>query len=190
MQTKIDKFNRIILGIDTGSLNFGYCILQQDANKYTLHTKGILKLQSISDQIMKNKRIYEFLNELHDTYLFDEIAIEQPVYGKDPQAMLKLGRVLGCCIGFALSKNIPIAEYPPKNVKRMITGNGNAAKQQVAYMLEKILNVELISNSKSYDDTDAIAIALCHIYNISGKPMMSSKKSWDKFLKDNPDRIL
>lgn len=145
-------------------------------------------MQSINDQIEKNKKIFEFLDELLRTYLFDEIAIEQPVYGKDAQAMLKLGRVLGCCVGFAVSHKIPITEYLPKNVKKVITGNGNAAKQQVAYFAARILKTPL--ESKTYDDTDAVAIALCHAFNLSGIPTMSSGRSWSQFIKNNPDRIV
>lgn len=189
MNNITEKHNRIILGIDPGSLNFGYCILQQNGRKYTLITKGILKLQTISDQINKNKKIYEFLSDLHQTYLVDEISIEQPVYGKDAQAMLKLGRVLGCCIGFAISHNLPIMEYPPKTVKRIITGNGNAAKQQVAFMAANILGITYNANTNTFDDMDAAAIALTHAYNLSGIQMTSAKKSWEKFIKENPDRI-
>ena len=189
MQKLINDVNRIVLGIDPGSLNFGYCMLKQNGSNYTLLTRNILKLQKISDQIDKNRKIYDLLTELDDTYKIDEISVEQPVYGKDPQAMLKLGRVLGCCIGFAIAHKLPVIEYPPKNVKRVITGNGNAAKQQVAYMVSKILNIPFSEQSK-YDDTDATAIALCHIFNISGTPVMSAKKSWSQFIKDNPGRVV
>lgn len=180
---------RTILGIDPGTLSFGYSIVRQEDAKYTLLEKTIFQLNKIDDQIEKNKRIYNLLTELKSTYNFDEIAIEQPVFGKDPQSMLKLGRVLGCCIGFAIANNIPICEYSPKNIKKTITGNGNASKQQVAFMVCNILN-EPYSMQSKYDDTDAAAIAMCHAYNVSGTPVMSTKKSWDKFLKDNPDRII
>ena len=189
MITNQNSLNKTILGIDTGTLNFGYCVLRKESAKYTVYTNGILDLHDLEDQIEKNKRIYGFLSSLFETYDIDEMAIEIPVYGKDPQSMLKLGRVLGCCIGFAIAHNCQIWEYPPKNVKKVITGNGNAAKQQVAYMVSKILNIPFVEKSK-YDDMDATAIALCHAYNLSGVPMMSSKKSWDRFIKDNPERIL
>ncbi|MGI6718898.1 MAG: crossover junction endodeoxyribonuclease RuvC [Bacteroidales bacterium] len=190
MHHKFEKFDRIILGIDPGSIKFGYAIIRQDGSKHTLITKGILNLQNINDQVLKNKKIFEFLNDLLDKYLFDEIAIEQPVYGKDPQAMIKLGRVLGCCIAFACSKGISITEYLPKTIKKAVTGNGNASKQQVAFMSSSILKIPVDNISKTYDDTDAIGVALCHAFNISGEPVMSSKKSWSKFIADNPDRIV
>lgn len=190
MHHKYEKYNRRILGIDPGTIKFGYALIKQDGSKYTLITKGILNLQSINDQVLKNKKIFDFLTETLDKYLFDEMAIEQPVYGKDPQAMIKLGRVLGCCIAFACSKDISITEYLPKTIKKSVTGNGNASKQQVAYMVSSILKIPVEANSKTYDDTDAVGVALCHAFNLSGEPVMSSKKSWSKFIADNPDRIV
>ena len=182
--------DRVILGIDPGTLNFGYCVLFQHDRTYQIYTRDIFFMHDKDDdQVTKNKKIYGLLEDLYDTYKFDEVSIEQPVFGKDPQSMLKLGRVLGCCIGFTIAHGIPVFEYLPKNIKKVITGNGNAAKQQVAFMVAKILGFAYEEKSR-YDDSDAAAIALCHAFATSGVCLVDNKKSWDKFIKDNPDRIL
>jgi len=85
-----------------------------------------------------------------------------------------------------LYRNIPIQEYAPKKVKQSVTGNGNASKEQVAKMLQSLLHFKDLS--KIYDATDALAVALCHIYQ--GQKGTVSKKSWKSFLSEHPDRII
>ena len=62
-----------------------------------------------------------------------------------------------------LSKEIPITEYSPKKIKMSITGNGNASKEQVAKMLQSLLNIKELP--KNLDSTDGLAAAVCHFYN-------------------------
>ena len=100
--------------------------------------------------------------------------------------MLKLGRAQGVAMAAVLYRNIPIREYAPKKVKQSVTGNGNASKEQVAKMLQNQFRFKDIP--KMLDATDALAVALCHLYqDKAGTP---GKKSWKSFLSDNPDRII
>ena len=94
----------------------------------------------------------------------------------------------------ALARNIPIVEYSPKKVKQSVTGNGNASKEQVAFMLEKILKMEL--SREFMDATDGIAIAVCHHYHANSpasSDTATSKKTkkggWGAFVSENPDRL-
>jgi len=121
-------------------------------------------------------------------------AIETPVYGKDPLAMLKLGRAQAACILAVVSSGIPVAEYYPKAVKKSITGNGNAAKKQVAYMLGKLLGID--ASSLGEDATDALAVAWCHAMRredpSAGHPLQKQGRghsAWGDFISKNPDRI-
>ena len=115
---------------------------------------------------------------LIDKYHPDEIAIEAPFYGKNVQSMLKLGRAQGMAMAAGLYRNIPIIEYSPKRIKQSITGNGNASKEQVARMLESILNIDLKGNN--LDSTDGLATAMCHFYNRDRhySSNTSNKYSW------------
>jgi crossover junction endodeoxyribonuclease RuvC len=104
--------------------------------------------------------------------------------------MLKLGRAQGVAMAAALAKDINIVEYLPKKVKQSVTGNGNASKEQVAYMLEKLFNQTL--EKKTLDATDALAVAVCHFMHAKTKALTgnnSKKSGWSAFLSENPERL-
>jgi crossover junction endodeoxyribonuclease RuvC len=92
-------------------------------------------------------------------------------------------------IAAAMQAGLSVTEYSPKKVKQSITGNGNADKDQVWKMLQRILQID--EQPKYYDATDALAVALCHHYQTSRAVTTSGKavKSWDDFIKKNPGRI-
>ena len=101
--------------------------------------------------------------------------------------MLKLGRAQGVAMAAGLSREIPITEYLPKKIKMAITGNGNASKEQVAKMLQNLLDLKTLP--KNLDATDGLAAAVCHFYN-SGKVTVGKNYSgWDAFVKQNPKKI-
>lgn len=135
--TKIN--DRIILGIDPGTLVMGYGLIHIKNNTLSLLALGVIKLDKYEEHADRLKKIFERLIGLIEEYHPDELAIEAPFFGKNVQSMLKLGRSQGVAIAAALSKNIPINEYSPKKIKMSITGNGNASKEQVAAMLENLL---------------------------------------------------
>jgi crossover junction endodeoxyribonuclease RuvC len=103
--------------------------------------------------------------------------------------MLKLGRAQGVAIAAAMQAGIGVTEYSPKKVKQSITGNGNADKEQVWKMLQRILNIA--ERPQYFDATDALAVALCHHYQTSSALAGVTKgfKGWDDFIKKNEDRI-
>ena len=103
--------------------------------------------------------------------------------------MLKLGRAQGVAIAAAIQGNLEVTEYSPKKVKQSITGNGNASKEQVWYMLQKVLNIA--EKPEYFDATDALAVALCHHYQLTS-PIFSNKKNlkgWEDFIIKNPDKV-
>jgi crossover junction endodeoxyribonuclease RuvC len=104
--------------------------------------------------------------------------------------MLKLGRAQGVAIAAAMQAGLDVTEYSPKKVKQSITGNGNADKDQVWKMLQRVLNIE--EKPQYFDATDALAVALCHCYQTSNVLNTSTKgfKGWDDFLKQNADKIV
>lgn len=122
---------RIILGIDPGTTIMGYGVLRIVGNNPQLMTMGVLQLGKMGDHYLKLKRIFERVLGLIEQYHPDEMAIEAPFFGKNVQSMLKLGRAQGIAMAAALYRDIPITEYAPLKIKMAITGNGNAAKEQV-----------------------------------------------------------
>ncbi|MDD2244917.1 MAG: crossover junction endodeoxyribonuclease RuvC [Dysgonamonadaceae bacterium] len=180
---------RIIMGIDPGTHVMGYGILQVLDNKPRLMDLGVYSLNRTDDHYMRLAKIYAFVIDLIDKYLPDELAIEAPFYGKNVQSLLKLGRAQGVAMAAAISRDIPIFEYAPLKIKVAITGNGRAAKEQVAYMLQKILHIPVDVMPNQLDATDGLAAALCHFYQ-SGLDTGDNKyKSWKDFANKNPDKI-
>lgn len=178
--------DRIILGIDPGTIVMGYGIIHVENGVLKPLGIGVIKLEKYDDHAIRLQKIFERTVGIIEEYKPDELAIEAPFFGKNVQSMLKLGRAQGVAIAAALSKNIPITEYSPKKIKMSITGNGNASKEQVAAMLVHILGIK--NDHKYLDATDALGAALCHYYQ---KKTGSSKKSysgWKAFLTENPGR--
>ncbi len=178
---------RIILGIDPGTTIMGYGLIRIDNNKMSFMQLNELILKKYSDHYTKLKLIFERTIELIDTFHPDEIAIEAPFFGKNVQSMLKLGRAQGVAMAAGLSREISITEYSPKKIKMAITGNGNASKEQVAKMLQSILNLKELP--KNLDATDGLAAAVCHFYNGGKQNVGKNYSGWGSFVKQNEKRI-
>jgi crossover junction endodeoxyribonuclease RuvC len=181
------KPDRIILGIDPGTTVTGYGIINISDNKPELLTMGIIELRKNKDQYIKLKKIFDCTIQLIDQYHPDELAIEAPFYGKNVQSMLKLGRAQGVAISAALSRSIPIFEYAPRKIKMSITGRGNASKEQVAAMLQRILKFK--DTPVDLDATDGLAAAVCHYFQREFPSDKPTVKSWKEFIAKNPKRI-
>ena len=178
----------IILGIDPGTQILGYAILKGGTHP-TLVAMDVLKLTKEKDIYARLQIIHAKIIELIETHKPTHFAIEAPFFGKNVQSMLKLGRAQGVAIAAAMHYKLSVAEYAPKKVKQSITGNGNADKDMVWKMLERILKIE--KQPKYFDATDALGVALCHWYQISSPVLPTSKglKGWEAFLAKNPGRV-
>ena len=165
----------------------GFGIIETNNKKMNLIELNELKLSKIKDHYLRLKLIFERTIELIDKFNPDEIAIEAPFFGKNVQSMLKLGRAQGVAMAAGLSRQIPVTEYSPKKIKMAITGNGNASKEQVAKMLQKILKIKTLP--KNLDATDGIAAAVCHYYNKDRISTGKSYSGWGAFVSKNPDKV-
>ena len=186
---------KIILGIDPGTIVMGYGIIQQKGKTLEIIRMGVLKLGKLDNQALKLKKIFERMLEIVEEYKPDEMAIEAPFYGKNVQSMLKLGRAQGVAMAAALYRDIPIFEYAPRTIKQTITGNGSASKEQVSKMLQAMLHFDEVP--EFFDATDALAAAVCH-YLDRGKDVnytkpkhsrKSSSQQWAQFVQQNPERV-
>lgn len=176
---------KVILGLDPGTNIMGYGVITIRGSKIELNQFGIIRLGKVDSHELRLKKIFDRVLSLIDEYHPDEVALEAPFFGKNVQSMLKLGRAQGVAMSAALYREIPIVEYAPKKVKQSVTGNGNASKEQVAKMLMTLLVIKEMP--KLLDATDALAVAICH-HNQSGA-LKTKTKSWEAFLKDNPERV-
>lgn len=103
--------------------------------------------------------------------------------------MLKLGRAQGVAMAVALSRDIPIAEYAPLKIKMAITGNGQASKEQVADMLQRMLHLPKADMPAFTDATDALAAAYCHFLQMGRPVVEKGYHGWKDFIAKNPDRV-
>jgi crossover junction endodeoxyribonuclease RuvC len=116
------------------------------------------------------------------------MAIEAPFFGKNVQSMLKLGRAQGVAIAASLNHNVPFEEYAPRRIKQSITGSGSSSKEQVAAMLQKLLNINELP--KYLDATDGLAVAVCHHFSKGiGAHNVSKGGSWKAFINADPKRV-
>ena len=179
--------DKIILGIDPGTTVLGYGLVHVKNNQLSMVNFGVIQLHKLANHPDKLKRIYDRISGIIDEFHPDEMAIEAPFFGKNVQSMLKLGRAQGVAIAACLGKNSPFEEYSPCRIKQAITGNGNASKEQVAAMLQKLLRFE--DMPKYLDATDGLAVAVCHHFSKGlGEHNKSQATNWDSFLRANPER--
>jgi len=180
---------RIILGIDPGTIVMGYGVLRVIDNKPQVATMGVLALNKFEDHYLRLRRIFERMIALIEEYLPDELAIEAPFFGKNVQSMLKLGRAQGAAITAALSRDIPIFEYAPLKIKMALTGNGKASKEQVAGMLQHILHIPDENMLPQLDATDGLAAAYCHYLQSSRPKRGKAYSGWKDFIAKNPEKV-
>lgn len=179
---------RIVMGIDPGTNILGYGVILIDSRKVQFVDMGVIDLRKEKDHFLKLNRIFKEVGQLIERYSPDDLAIEAPFYGKNPQVMLKLGRAQGVAISAALTRQIPVFEYAPRKVKMAITGRGDASKEQVKMLVEKTLKTTL--DIRFLDASDALAIALCHFYQLTS-PLTdtSASTNWKAFVEAHPQRV-
>ncbi|MDR9416515.1 MAG: crossover junction endodeoxyribonuclease RuvC [Gracilimonas sp.] len=185
----------IILGIDPGSRNTGYALLTEENGKLIALRCDVIRMADIDDHAERLQVIFDKISGIIRSNKPTACAVETPVYGVDPMAMLKLGRAQAAAMLAITNNGLQAVEYFPKVVKKSITGNGNASKEQVAFMLNKM--VKLPDEKLSNDATDALAVAWCHLMKGKGIPGSAQKKThqnnakgdWASFVADNPDRV-
>ena len=189
LSVSLQKASKIILGIDPGTIIMGYGLIVVTNNQPKLLEMGVLKLSAKDDAYQRLEKIHNKVTELIKLHKPESFAIEAPFFGKNVQSMLKLGRAQGVAIAAAMQSGLSITEYSPKKVKQSITGNGNADKQQVMLMLQQILNFK--ESPKHMDATDALAVALCHLFQQKTNTGLPTTKSngWKDFLAKNPGRL-
>ncbi len=180
---------KIVLGIDPGTNVMGYGVIKVIGNKAEMVSMGVIDLRKMTDPYLRLGYIFERVTGIIDSFLPDEMAIESPFFGKNVQSMLKLGRAQGVAIAAAIHHDIPIHEYAPLKIKMAITGKGSASKQQVAGMLQRMLNLDVNEMPKFMDATDALGAAYCHFLQMGRPESQVSFKSWKDFVNKNQSRV-
>ena len=152
----------IILGIDPGLVQTGYGLIKINGEKKEVLDYGIISPDAKSNLSNRLQTIYNDIIEIIERFKPNTVAVEEVFYGKNVKSALLLGHARGVAMVSASKYNIPVFEYSAKKVKQAITGNGNAHKEQVKFMIMKDLNLK--NFNAPIDASDALAIAICHLY--------------------------
>lgn len=177
----------IILGIDPGSRICGYGAIEVLSDKIELIEYGVVDVAKKSLEIPERlKEIYIRLKEVSKRTKPDIAALESMFYSKNAQSLMKLSHARGAAILAVAMNDVPVVEYSPREVKKAVSGRGNAGKEQVQFMVKRLLNID--ETPEFFDSTDALAVAICHSlrhsYNKGGK------NSWGDYIKNNPGRVV
>ena len=152
-----------ILGIDPGSRNLGYAIISFERFKLSLVEAGLIKFVPKDFQYQLSQMI-EGIDMVFDNFVIDEVAMEDIFYAYNPQTVLKLAQFRGALSLRIIQRHGNFSEYTPLQVKKALTGKAKASKEQVAFMVKKILGIK--REIKPLDITDAMAVAITHAQRI------------------------
>ena len=150
-----------VLGIDPSVQSTGFGIIEYSNNTYTVLSHGVIKP---SRQQLFHHRINEIrsrLEELIKEYRPEEVAIENPFYARNVRTAITLGQVRGAVLVAVATHDCSLHDYSPLEVKKAVTGYGQAEKDQVRTMVKMLLNIQ--DEKLETDASDALATAFCHL---------------------------
>ncbi|WP_232295913.1 crossover junction endodeoxyribonuclease RuvC [Candidatus Neoehrlichia procyonis] len=151
-----------VIGLDPGLNNTGWCILSfNNVYDISIIDSGIISTSNKNDIPDKLYKIYNSLLSITHSYEINEASIEKIFVNVNPKSSMSLCYARGISLLSLKASSIPVSEYSSTFVKKTITGNGHATKSQVLFMINSILKC---NNLLIYDISDAIAVAICHIY--------------------------
>tara|TARA_Y100001934_G_scaffold2155_1_gene3317 strand:+ start:565 stop:1044 length:480 start_codon:yes stop_codon:yes gene_type:complete len=150
-----------VLGIDPGLGNTGYGIISAVNNNFELIEYCVIKTNSKDKLANRLKIIFNEVTNLISKHKPNILSIEEIFYSKNVKSSLLLGHARGVAIAAASVNEILVYEYAARKIKQSLTGNGNAHKDQVRFMVKNLLKMDTIP--KSDDASDALAIALCYL---------------------------
>lgn len=149
-----------ILGIDPGSRFTGYGLIESDGRQARYIGSGCVRVcgDSLADKL---GLIFRELSTLIAEFGPQQMAIENVFMHRNADSALKLGQARGAAICAAVTQELPVSEYAPREIKLAVVGKGGADKQQVQHMVRILLN---LAETPQADAADALAIALCHSF--------------------------
>lgn len=176
-----------VLGIDPGSIICGYGVVEKEGRDLVLVEYGVVEAAKHHKSLpLRLKTIFERIEQVIERTLPDELAIESLFHAKNVASLIKLSHARSAAILPCILREIPVIEYSPREVKRSVTGSGNASKEQVQYMVRTILKIE--ETPEFFDATDALAVAIGHTYKAHSP--QTSARSWKAFIEQHPEKIV
>tara|TARA_Y100001970_G_C14190239_1_gene834913 strand:- start:1106 stop:1579 length:474 start_codon:yes stop_codon:yes gene_type:complete len=152
-----------IIGIDPGLVCTGFGVIDSSGNNLKVIDFGIIKADPKDSLSQRLKTIYDDVKEIVEMYKPSVMSIEEVFYGKNVKSALLLGHARAVPMVVSANYNMPLYEFSSRKIKQSITGNGNATKEQVQFMVKNILLMD--SLPQPLDASDALAIAICYNRN-------------------------
>ena len=164
----------LVLGIDPGSIKTGWALINVKGSKIKYIDSGVLKFNSKSEFLQRIPQMKSAVHDLLQKVQPDQLALESLIYVKSPTALMKLAQTRGVLISESIEfVDDKIFEYSPNLVKSTVTGHGHATKESIQKSIKMMLGK---SDFNSHDESDAIAIALCHAL-LRGKDKIKTTRS-------------
>jgi len=148
-----------ILGIDPGTRNMGYALISLENGKISLIEAGLIKMKA-EDLQFQIPQMVEGVDRIFSNHKIDEVAVEDIFYAHNPATTIKLAQFRGAIMLKLLQEFGQFHEYTALQVKKALTGKGKASKEQVNFMVKRLLNIK--KEIKPLDISDAIAVAITH----------------------------
>ncbi len=157
-----------VLGVDPGTIRLGYGLIEVLGSAVKVVASGVVAAPATWETARRLARIAGELGRLIEEAAPSCLALEASFFGKDPHALIRLGEARGMVLALAGARGLAVHDYPPATVKKSVTGNGGASKEQVARVLAALLPElgRAADHDGRLDRTDAIAVAWCHIQKL------------------------
>lgn len=152
-----------ILGVDPGLRNLGWGVIETQGNQLKYLGCGVVATKASQSLPQRLNELYSGLGDVCDKFQPDEVSVETVFVNKDAQATLKLVHARALCLLIPAQRGWPVAQYAPNTVKKTVVGVGHADKEQIRYMIKRLLPQAQLGK---HDTSDALAIALCHAYHV------------------------
>lgn len=154
----------IVLGIDPGTATTGYGVVARGGDgAVSLVECGVIRTETSAELPQRLREIYDGIVEVIDRHSPDVVAVEGIFYGRNVRTTVVLGHARGAILLAATLRDLPVAEYSPAEIKNAIVGTGRATKEQVQYMVQRLLRLK--SPPRPTDAADGVAVALTHCYS-------------------------
>jgi crossover junction endodeoxyribonuclease RuvC len=155
-----------VFGIDCGTEITGFGVVESDDTgrepRLVCKAKGAIRLSKAKTLPVRLEQVFRELSVELERWQPEVVAIEEVFYSVNAKSALKLGQVRGVALLAAACQGLPVAEYAPLKIKSSVVGYGLAKKEQVQFMVARLL--ELAELPEPADVADALAIAICHIH--------------------------
>ena len=149
----------IVLGIDPGTASTGYGVVKGDGlGLVSLVECGVIRTRSRDPLPSRLLEIFEGVTELLQRHKPDALSVEDVFYAKNVRTTVVLGHARGVVLLAGQQASVSIHEIPPTEIKKAVVGNGHATKEQVQFMLTRLLRLKSVPQPS--DAADGIAAAL------------------------------